>query len=72
MTEIYNLKKIDLGRYLIEENIDYKMGMALIANPEQFGKNNFELMKMVHNKNTTMLNLLNELIKLSKQEATKC
>lgn len=64
-SEIYNLKKMDLGRFLIEENIDNKMGLALIANPEKFGRNNFEVMKMIHNKNTKLLNLLNSLIELS-------
>ena len=63
-TEIYNLKKMDFGRYLIENNIDSNSGMGLIANPEKYGKKNFEIMKLTYKSDTNAVRLINELINM--------
>jgi hypothetical protein len=63
-TEIYNLKKMDFGRYLIENNIDSNSGMGLIANPEKYGKKNFEIMKFTYKSDTNAVRLINELINM--------
>jgi hypothetical protein len=64
--EIFNLKKMDFGRYLIEEKIDELTGRGLIANPEKYGKHNFDIMKLTYKNNKNAVRLIDELIKMIK------
>lgn len=66
-SEILNLKKMDLGRYLIEEKIDELTGRGLIANPEKYGKRNFDIMKLTYQRHQNAVRLIDELINLINQ-----
>lgn len=66
-TDIYNLKKMDFGRFLIGQNIDTETGMGLIANPENYGRKNFEIMKLTYKNNTNAVVLLSTLIEMSEK-----
>lgn len=66
--EIYNLKKMDFGRYLIGNNIDAETGRGLIANPEKYGLKNFEIMKLTYKKETAAINIINQLIEMAKTD----
>lgn len=65
-SEIYNLKKMDFGRYLIGNNIDAETGRGLIANPEKYGLKNFEIMKLTYKNDTAAINIINQLIEMAK------
>jgi len=66
-TQIVNLKKIDLGRYLIGENINQETGRGLIFNPEKYGKKNFDIMLLTFKNHSNAVRMIKEIIDLIKK-----